>query len=151
MLNSSLSLAEKYDYLSEKFRLGYKWLMEADINALSDGKYKIDGDDITANVQTYTTQPAGERRYEAHDKFFDIQYIAEGEEAFGVCPREGLTVTEAHPERDVFYYADPAGNSTTIILKAGDLVVVAPEEAHKPCCCVGSPSRVRKIVVKVRV
>ena len=151
MFNSSLAMAEKYDYLSEKFTAGYKWIASMDIKTLADGKYRVLGDDVIANVQTYTTQPADERRFEAHDKFFDIQYIAEGEEFFGVCPRDGLNVTESHPERDVFYYADPEGSCSMILLKAGDFAVVAPEEAHKPCCCVGSPARVRKVVVKVKV
>lgn len=151
MLNSSLALAEKYDYLSEKFTAGYKWLASMDIKNIADGKYRVLGDDVIANVQTYTTQPASERRFEAHDEHFDIQYIAEGEEFFGVCGREGLTLTESHPERDTVFYSDPQGSCTTILLKAGDLVVVAPEEAHKPCCCVGSPARVRKVVVKIKV
>ena len=38
-----------------------------------------------------------------------------------------------------------------MVLEAGDCVVVAPEEAHKPKGQAGEPARVRKIVVKVRV
>ena len=38
-----------------------------------------------------------------------------------------------------------------VVLEAGDCVVVAPEDAHKPKGQAGEPARVRKIVVKVRV
>lgn len=40
---------------------------------------------------------------------------------------------------------------TNVVLRAGDLAVLAPEDAHKPGCTLGSePCHVRKIVVKVR-
>ncbi|MEG0072655.1 MAG: YhcH/YjgK/YiaL family protein [Raoultibacter sp.] len=35
-------------------------------------------------------------------------------------------------------------------MEAGDVVVVAPEDAHKPGCVGNAPCQVRKIVVKVR-
>lgn len=37
------------------------------------------------------------------------------------------------------------------LLRAGDYVVLAPEDAHKPRCLAGSAMPVRKIVVKVPV
>ena len=33
----------------------------------------------------------------------------------------------------------------------GDLIVVAPEDAHKPRCVAGAPCQVKKVVVKVAV
>lgn len=149
MYFSPLFLAQKYNYLEDKFSRAYKWLAETDLTALAEGAYPI-GDDgaVTANVQLYTTFPANEGAFETHDKFFDIQYVVSGQEQFGVCNRAGLQVKNAVPENDVVFYEEPA-HSGTVLLTAGDLIVVAPEDAHKPRCCAGTPAPVRKIVVKV--
>ena len=150
MLSCHVSLAEKYDYLAEKFKAGYKWLANTDIKALADGKYTIIEGDVIADVQSYTTEPADKRRFETHDKFFDIQYMAEGREYFGVCAREGLKLHDSHPDRDVDFYDDPEFPGM-VLLNEGDLIVVAPEDAHKPRCAAGTPAKVRKVVIKVRV
>lgn len=150
MFHSHISIAEKYDYLAPKFRAAYKWLAETDLAAIADGKYRVLGDDVIADVQSYTTQPESDRRFETHDQHFDIQYMAEGQEFFGVCSREGLKLLESHPERDAEFWSSPE-NFSMVLLREGEFIVVAPEDAHKPRCAVGSPAKVRKVVVKVRV
>lgn len=149
MFHSQLALASKYDYILPKLKAAFKWLEDTNIPSIADGKYRVLGDDVIADVQTYTTQPIEARRFEAHDKFFDVQYVAEGEEFFGVCSREGLTVTEAHPERDT-YFLDSPRSCSMVLLRKGEFIVVPPEDAHMPKCCVNGPARVRKVVLKVR-
>lgn len=150
MFNSPIALAEKYNYLDEKFKRAYKWLAETDLGHTPAGSYPIGGDDAVASVQEYDTTPAGRNVFETHDKFFDIQYVISGKEYFGVCKREGLKIKEEMPARDMKTYEEPE-LSGTVLLLPGDLIVVAPEEAHKPRCAVGAPEFVRKVVVKVRV
>ena len=105
---------------------------------------------MTANVQEYTTFPAAEGSFETHDLFFDIQYIISGKEQFGVCKRDGLVLKQDNPDNDVKFYEEPE-MSGTVLLLPGDLIVVAPEDAHKPRCAAGAPEFVRKVVVKVKV
>ena len=150
MFFANVSIAEKYDYLDEKFRAAYKWLRETDIKSLPEGSYPILGDEVVANVQEYTTSPKEERSFEAHDKYFDIQYMVTGEEMFGVCRRDTLTVEQEKPENDLILYKEPEF-SGEVYLKEGDLIVVAPEDAHKPRCAAGIPMEVKKVVVKVAV
>ena len=135
MYFAPIALATKYNYLDDKFKAAYKWLAETDLNNTPVGSYPI-CDGVTANVQEYNTFPASEGSFETHDKFFDIQYVISGKEQFGVCKREGLE--------------EPA-MSGSVLLQAGDMIVVAPEDAHKPRCAVGEPEFVRKVVVKVKV
>lgn len=148
MFFSNVSIAEKYNYLEEKFTCAYKWLAETDIKSLSAGSYPIMGDTVVANVQEYTTIPASEGAFETHEKYFDIQYVAEGREQFGVCKRDGLVVKKRVDENDVIFYEEPE-MSGTVLLEEGDLIVVAPEDAHKPRCQAGGPCQVKKVVVKV--
>lgn len=147
MFFSHISIAEKYNYLEEKFTAAYKWLAETDIVALEEGSYPV-MEGVTANVQKYTTFPASEGNFETHDKFFDIQYVASGIEEFGICKREGLVEKYRIEDNDVIFYEDPEF-SGTVILKEGDLIIVAPEDAHKPRCAAGAPCPIVKVVVKV--
>ena len=81
MFFSNVSIAEKYNYLEEKFTCAYKWLAETDIQSLAVGSYPIMGDTVVANVQEYTTFPASQGSFETHEKYFDIQYMVSGNSA----------------------------------------------------------------------
>ena len=67
MLTTSIGLIQKYDYLEEKFKKGYEFLRNTDLKALPLGRVDIDGDEVFASVQEYTTMPADACRYESHD------------------------------------------------------------------------------------
>jgi len=79
---------------------------------------------------------------------FDIQYMVSGREQFGVCKRDGLKVKERIEENDVIFYEEPEF-SGSVLLEEGDLIIVAPEDAHKPRCAAGKPCDVKKVVVKI--
>lgn len=151
MLTTNLDLSEKYDYLSEKFKKAYEFLKTEDLKALPVGNVEIDGKDIYANVQEYTSMPWKECKFEAHNEYFDIQYVVEGKEVFGYVKREGLTEEAPYnPEKDLAFFEEPK-ESGQIVLEAGDFAIVSPEDAHKPRCIAGESCYVKKIVLKVRV
>ena len=150
MFFSNVSIAEKYNYLEEKFTVAYKWLAETNIKDLPEAFYPLMGDEVIAGVQEYSTSPWEERRFETHDKYFDIQYMVTGDETFGVCKRDGLKEIDRIDENDVVFYEDPDLYGQ-VLLREGDLIVVAPEDAHKPRCAAGKPAPVKKVVVKVKI
>ena len=150
MFFSNIGIAKKYNYLEEKFLAAYKWLEETDIAALPVGSYPIMGDTVVANIQEYTTIKPEEGSFETHEKFFDIQYVVSGREQFGFCKRDGLAVKERIEENDLIFYEEPAV-SGSVLLEEGDLIVVAPEDAHKPRCQAAGPEPVKKVVIKVAV
>ena len=149
MFFANIKIAEKYNYLEEKFVKAYRWLAETDIMSLEPGAYPIDGETVFAQVQEYTTGPAEEALFETHDKFFDIQYVVSGKEMFGVCKRDGL-VEKERAGADLVFYEEPEFCGY-VFLDQGDAIVVAPEDAHKPRCIAGEPTEVKKVVVKVAV
>ena len=53
-------------------------------------------------------------------------------------------------ENDLIFYEEPAV-SGSVLLEEGDLIVVAPEDAHKPRCQAAGPEPVKKVVIKVAV
>ena len=153
MLTTSLNLAPKYDYLAEKFQKAYAFLRRDDLAQLETGSHPIDGEDVVANVQRYTTMPKEQARFESHDRFFDIQFMVEGEELFGYVPRDRVSSEPYDAQNDMTFHAEPENPlaASYILLKKGDLAIVPPEDAHKPRCAAGEPKPVVKIVVKVRV
>lgn len=148
MFFSEITVAEQYNYLDEKFRRAYQWLKETDIRALPAGSYQIKDDQVIANVQEYTTFAAEQGVFETHEKYFDIQYLVSGKEMFGICKRDGLVEKERIAEQDLIFYEEPEF-SGAVLLEPGDLIVVAPEDAHKPRCLAGAPCEVKKVVVKI--
>ena len=150
MLATSIDLVSKYDYLSEKFKAAYKWLEEHDVKNMEDGKYVV-MDGVFAMVQRYETIDFSEARFESHKEYFDIQYIADGKESFGMALVKDCKLNESVPDNDVYFYDTP-DFFTQVNLKAGDLIVVPPEEVHQPRACYNNEKMtVVKVVVKVKI
>lgn len=118
---------------------------------LADGKYEI-GDGAHAMVSTYQTASPVEKKFEAHRKYIDLQYVAVGEEIAHVADVSTLAGAEEYDgTRDVAFFHDPASHET-IVLRAGSFAVFYPEDAHRPGMTAGdSPTTVRKVVVKIPV
>lgn len=152
MLACNLDNVLAHDYRSERFRKAYDFLRRTDLASLPLGRIDIDGDEVFANVQEYDTVPEAEKDLEAHRRYFDVQFVVFGEELVQVAPLEGLPETAPFDEAaDSGSYETPA-DVTALVLRSGDMAVLAPEEAHKPGCSVDALGcRVRKIVVKVLV
>ena len=66
MLTTNILLAEKYDYLSEKFKKAFTFLRDTDLAALPVGNVPIDGNEVYANVQSYSTMDAADCPFESH-------------------------------------------------------------------------------------
>lgn len=140
----------KYDLTAKKFQVAFAFLRREDLGTLPEGWIEL-GDGVRASVQHYTTMAAETLSFETHEKFFDIQYLVEGEELLGACTRQGLQVkTPYDVGNDVTFYEDPALFGQ-VLLRGGDYVIFAPEDAHKPRCLAGEAMAVKKIVVKVPV
>lgn len=150
MLTTSLKLAYKYDYLADKFAKSFEWLKNNDATKLENGRYDI-CDGAFALVQRYTTVPFEAIRFEAHNDYFDIQYMAKGVETFNMALREDSEVTEEDPTNDMVWVTTPE-RYTSVTLTEGTLAIVPPEESHQPRIAYqGQPVEVVKVVVKVAV
>ena len=98
----------------------------------------------------YDTVPAGEKELEAHRDYYDVQFVFSGEELLQYAPCAGLQTVQEYDEADDYCLLKTPEPVTSIALRAGELAVFAPEDAHKPGCSLNGSAHVRKIVVKVR-
>lgn len=115
------------------------------------GRYDVD-DELYYSVQEYETKYPEQARYEAHEKYVDIQYIVKGVERMEFAETSKLKVTEAYnPEKDVKFLEEPKVIDASIV-EAGDYRIFYPEDAHRPGLCVdNTPAKVKKILAKVLI
>ncbi len=150
MFGAILPLVDKYDYHEEKFKLAYEFLRRPDLAAMAEGAIPL-GQGVTAHIQHYVTSPARCLKFETHIKYFDVQYVVKGRERMGLADSHVLEAEGGYDaDRDIAYYKEPE-LSGSLLLQEGSLIVVGPEEAHKPRCSAEEPCEVIKVVVKVPV
>ncbi len=152
MITSTLSQLHPYGILSSNFEKAIRYVLQADFAVMEPGKYIVDGDDLFAVVNEYTTKPPSECEPESHRDYADIQIMIAGRENFGYTPLDGqATTTPYDPEKDVALYSIPEGALSYIALGPGEFIVFFPSDIHQPEVYAGQPARVKKVVVKVAV
>jgi biofilm protein TabA len=129
---------------------GLRWLARVSADA-PDGRVDIDGDAVYALVQSYDTAPAADKKYESHRLYADVQYIIAGTEVIHYAPASELRPLTAYDSTgDCLLYADPEA-STPLHMTPGTFAIFHPQDGHKPGCMNGAPSRVKKVVIKIRL
>ena len=117
-------------------------------NPVEPGEYPICGDDLFARVMTYDTRADG--AFEVHNKYIDIQFIAEGAER--VCyGRRGDFAETQYDEAGDFMFLEGNTQKLEFVLYKGEFAVFFPEDAHKPSLDVDTTKQVTKVVLKVHV
>ncbi|HCC48292.1 MAG TPA: YhcH/YjgK/YiaL family protein [Elusimicrobia bacterium] len=128
------------------------FLRRPGLRELPDGRYEIDGERVYAMVQRYSTAPALPAKFEAHRKFIDVQYLAAGAETIAWAPLDRVEIGEPYDgEKDACFGAAGAAWQVPAVLRAGELAVLYPEDAHAPRLPAGAPGPVVKVVVKVSI
>jgi len=149
MITDNLNNAGIYTALGERIHTALEFLKNTDFSEIQDGRIEIQGDEIYAMIQRYETKPREQGKWEAHRKYIDIQFLAEGEEFIGVTNTAELEITEPYsPETDVMFL--DGNNGDFITLSKDKFVLLYPQDAHMPCITIDNkPSPVAKIVIKV--
>jgi biofilm protein TabA len=128
----------------------FEYLTGLDPASVTPGRTPIVGDDVYAVASKYTTKAIETARFEAHQKFLDVQYVVSGQETIGfIAAASGLTVLEPYnAAKDVEFFAPPS-NYTRLEMRPGQFALFRPGEAHMPNCHLDGPHDVVKVVVKV--
>ena len=136
MFSVKSGMEYKYDFTEKKFQLAFEFLKRKDLAELEPQWIEL-GEGVRASIQRYDSFAWDANKFETHEKYFDVQYVIEGTEYCGVCSREGLKVAVPYNEaNDITFYDDPELYGK-VLLKAGDFIVLGPEDVHKPRCAAG--------------
>jgi len=151
MIIDAIENWRQYALNDPQLRPGFEFITATFNDTMEDGRYDLPGDAGYVNVESYDTSPADERKFEAHRKHIDIQYVLAGEEIIQWAPVPELAVVEAYSEdRDAGFYRN-TGSATGLFLPPRRFAVFYPSDAHKPGCSIAGPVRVRKIIAKIRL
>jgi YhcH/YjgK/YiaL family protein len=134
--------------LADRLVMAFKFLQEENVLEMLPSRIELDGDKVFAMIQHYDTKPKEQGVWEAHRKYIDVQYVAEGQELMGYANLGHLHAGEYNAEKD-FLLAK--GEGSYVLMRPGTFVVLTPQDAHIPQVAVDVPQPVKKVVVKVAV
>lgn len=137
-----------YSKLTKRLAKGFEFINDTDLVAIESGKYQIDNDDVFAIVQEYDTKEEKDCVLEGHHKYIDIQYVIQGVELMGFTPLTNQEVVEEDLEKDYTFYK---GDTSMLRVEEGVFTIFFPEDLHRPCVKAGQISKVKKVVVKVKI
>jgi biofilm protein TabA len=142
-----------YAGLPRQLVAAIEFLRTADLSALPLGKTVIEGERLFALTQEYTPRPAALLKFEAHRRYWDVQYVVSGTERMGWNTVARMTVSEPHDaERDVAFFR---GEGDFFRVPAGTFAIFGPSDVHMPGVAIEEAgtagSLVRKVVLKVDV
>jgi YhcH/YjgK/YiaL family protein len=149
MIIDQLENSALYCSISSRLAKAFDYLNNNNLVSLEVGKYEIEGTDVFAIISEYQTKNEGDAKWEAHHNYADVQYIISGEERMGYSPLETMNIREPYnSEKDIIFLN---GSGDYVTATAGTFIVFFPHDAHQPCVSIGNGSKVKKVVVKVRV
>lgn len=132
------------------FEKAFEAIASWDLEGLASGNYDIEGDVLKAVLMEKPGKTAAEslEKFECHDKHIDIQVLIQGDEQIGWKPREDCKYPKGdyNEEKDVLFFNDDP--DMYFQLKAGQFVILFPEDVHAPMISKGN---IKKLVIKVRL
>ncbi|MCX7031459.1 MAG: YhcH/YjgK/YiaL family protein [Spirochaetes bacterium] len=150
MIVDTLANASRYRGIAPLLDRGLGEMGRLAESPLADGRHELAGQKLSASFSSYQTEDPEEKPFEAHRRFIDIQVVLQGRETLYWAPLSSLEPRGEYSEaNDIAFFTGPAG--VAVPLEPGWFTVQFPQDAHKPGCLRGSPSRVRKLVIKVAV
>lgn len=151
MIVDQLRNANLYSGMGEKLSAALHYLQTHKFDDMATGRHSLRGEEIYVIVARYKPGPMDGRKFEAHRKYYDVQFVANGRERMGYAPLETVTVTDAYNEKDDYLLG--TGEVSFVDFPTGMFMILGPEDAHIPGVAVGEANNdeVLKVVVKVAV
>ncbi len=149
MVTDRLANAALYRALGPRIAAAIDYVTTTDFTSIADGRYALDGDQLFALVQRYTSKPLTAGRWEAHRKYIDLQAVLQGTEQIGYVSIDQLHAEPYDAEKDLIWLTGTAGQWFT--LPTGHFTLLWPGDAHMPGIVAEASSDVLKVVVKIAV
>ena len=149
MILDKIANAKIYAGLNNKIDKALEYIKNTDLIKIEQGKHEIDGDSFYALINEYDTKEKSECYLEAHRKYIDVQYVVSGSELFGYSPLNSQRPhSEYNEEKDFELFDD---EPCFIKFDSGMFAVFFPDDLHMPGINIDKTSRVKKLVLKVRI
>ena len=153
MIFDSIRYASQYTGAIEGIAAALRAAAAYTAEPFRTGRTELDGEKLFLIATSYETKPLDENsQMEAHRRYIDVMYMVEGEELIYVTPTQTLfAVTQPYDAAGDALLARMEGAQTAVRLRAGQFVVLFPQDAHCPGCRAEGCESVKKIICKVAV
>jgi len=148
MIIDNIENQEIYKCLSAKIEKAFDYIKNTDLSQTDLGKYEIDSDEIFAIVMEYETKDKSESKIEGHHKYIDLQYMISGTEYVGLKTLTNEVPVEVNTDNDCDFYEI---DSDFVRFDAGMFMIFFPHDLHMPGICLNQVSKVKKVVIKIKV
>lgn len=130
------------------FQRALEYIQQNDLNALSNCRHTIDGDNLWVNIVDSELRSLSEAKFEAHNQYIDIQIPLSAQESYGVKSRSECQqpIGDFNETDDYILFEDEITSIET--RQPGEMIVFTPEDAHAPLIGEGS---IHKAIFKVKV
>lgn len=149
MIVDNIKNAAQYFSYGERFKKALEFLQVTDINLLDNGTIELDGKNIYAIISEYETKPLTEGKWESHEKYYDVQFIANGREKIGYVYKDKVKISQEYNDENDFMLWEGEGNFITA--NKGDFLILGPDDIHMPSIQVDGHEKVKKVVIKVLI
>jgi len=151
MIVDSLENGKTYESIHPKFAEAFAFLAECVKAPKPAGHYELDGDSLFVNIFELEPAESAEPRFEAHEKYIDIQCVLAGSEYQYCAPKAGLEDAVPYDDaRDIAFYRFD-GSGTKIALGERMFAIYFPQDGHLPSVPDGVAKKVVRAVAKVKV
>lgn len=115
-----------------------------------DGRYALDGEKLTAIIETFWPRTFHSAKYESHFKHIDLQIMLEGTESIFYHPIVDLIQETQNLAKDIaFYQKVDKGISFPICSKM--FCLLFPQDGHLPSVGEKGSDKLRKVVFKILI
>lgn len=130
------------------YQRALEYIQQNDLNALSNCRHTIDGDNLWVNIVDSELRSLSEAKFEAHNHYIDIQIPLSAQESYGVKSRSECQqpIGDFNETDDYILFEDEITSIET--RQPGEMIVFTPEDAHAPLIGEGS---IHKAIFKVKV
>ena len=147
MIFDKLKNAHKYYGLNPRFEKAFNFLKTADLENITAGEYEIDGKNVVALIQEYTTM--SNPPWESHNYHVDVQYLISGIEKIGYRTIEGTKPSGPYNAKTDCYLLEKVEDGNYATLEGDTIMLLFPEDAHLPRVVYDKPIPVKKCVIKI--
>ncbi|WP_372756084.1 YhcH/YjgK/YiaL family protein, partial [Labilibaculum sp.] len=142
MIVDKIENVQLYAGLSNRIDKALNYMSTTDLVNTEIGKYEIEGNNVFALVQEYTSKNPEDAKLESHFEHIDIQYIISGEEMMGLSILTNQVPHTVIDEKDVAFYPN---DSTPFKLEEGMFAILFPNDLHCPGMKCDENSKVKKL------
>jgi YhcH/YjgK/YiaL family protein len=148
MIIDQIANSHIYSALHPRLRLAFDTILQIDLASLAVGMVELDGENLYAMVQQYSSKPIEEGLWEAHRRYMDLQLVIQGTEKIGYANLDRLTHGKYDAAKD---FVPLFGQGDFLTLQTDNFVLLLPQDAHMTGIAVNAPAPVRKIVFKISI